>query len=315
MEELNLDTSRASKYKTFSIFLDAVIRKSPLQKKKIAGLLAGVDEAYWAQAENFAAGLMIYLDSENIGVDYIAGAYLKMCADFMAEQKKFMQSGAYSCESFSKALENVYENEDAMKSYMHGLLLSQFLWKNHNMIFNFHMRECLAAGDVGRYLEIGPGHGLFLSQAAKIFPGASFLAVDVSHTSIGMAKKIVKVFSGRDDVAFEYGDIRNYPVQGKFDFIGMCEVIEHVEEPRALLSVAKSLLAPGGRLFITTCANCPAVDHLYNFVTVEAIEDMIAESGLKIVKKLALSVEDIQRENWTEERAGVNYAAALEAAR
>ena len=278
-------------------------------------MIAGMDESSREQAESFAAGLMAYLESENLGVDYLAGAYLKMCADVMSEQKKFMQTGEYSCESFSKARENVYENEEAMKSYMHGLLLSQFLWKNHNMIFNFYLREVSAAVDIKSYLEIGPGHGLFLSQAVRIFPEASFLAVDISRTSLGMAKKMVETFSGRNDVAFEYGDIRNYPVQGKFDFIGMCEVLEHVEDPKSLLTVAKELLAPGGRLFVTTCANCPAVDHLYNFNTVEAIGEMIADAGLKIVNELALAVEEIPREKWTEERAGVNYAATLEAAR
>jgi SAM-dependent methyltransferase len=313
-EELKLENARVSKYSEFSSILDAVIRKSPFQKKKITGLLADMDESYFEQAESFAAILMKYLDSNNIDVDYIAGAYLKMCADVMIEQKKFMQSGVYSCESFPEAMKNIYGNEDAMKAYMHGLLLSQFLWKNHYMIYDFFLKEGLAAGDIGRYLEIGPGHGLFLSQAAKLFPKASFLAIDVSRASIDMSKKIVKIFSGRDDIVFECGDIQKHAVPGKYDFIGMCEVIEHVEDPRMLLSAAKNLLSQDGRLFITTCANCPAVDHLYNFANVEAIEKMISGSGLSIIKAIALPVENIPRDRWTETCAAVNYAAILEAA-
>jgi 2-polyprenyl-3-methyl-5-hydroxy-6-metoxy-1,4-benzoquinol methylase len=65
----------------------------------------------------------------------------------------------------------------------------------------------------------------------------------------------------------------------------MGEVLEHVEDPRQLLRRAASFVRSGGRLFVTTCANCPAIDHVYLFKSVQEIRDLIASAGCGIERE------------------------------
>ena len=92
------------------------------------------------------------------------------------------------------------------------------------------------------------------------------------------------------------------------------------DKGKKLTSIPFHRLAPGKtfalpdatRRIDTTCANCPAIDHVYLYRSVEEIQAHVREAGLKIVAELALPVGSIPRERWSAERVEVNYAAVLE---
>jgi 2-polyprenyl-3-methyl-5-hydroxy-6-metoxy-1,4-benzoquinol methylase len=77
-------------------------------------------------------------------------------------------------------------------------------------------------------------------------------------------------------VKFLLGDVTNVDLGARFDFITMGEVLEHVEQPQKLLIRLKELLVPGGRAFVSTCANCPAIDHVHQFDNIGQIRKMIS---------------------------------------
>jgi ubiquinone/menaquinone biosynthesis C-methylase UbiE len=223
-----------------------------------------------------------------------------------------MKTGKYSCLLSADACKDVYTNPEKMKAYMHGVLLTQFLWKNHFLMLRFYMLEVLTSFVPKECLEIGVGHGFLLSHAINKYPDSHFRVVDISPISINMAKSIIRYQTTyHKEIAFIESDIREFESEKKFDYIIMGEVLEHVEDPMSLLLAVKKLLAPEGRFYMTTCANCPAIDHVYCFDSVEAIVEMINESGFRILKDLALPVDNFPREVWREKRVGVNYAGLL----
>ena len=209
----------------------------------------------------------------------------------------------------------VYENDVEMLSYMVGLGISQFLWSTHYEIFSFFGAAVRERRDLTRsYLEIGPGHGLLLEKALNTF-GASdrTVVIDISAASLELTRAIIRhSMPERVDVEFVLGDILKSDLGGKFDFIAMGEVLEHVEQPAALLARLKEMLAPGGRIFISTCANCPAIDHVYKFDTVDQIRDLIFASGLSIERDLPLPVEDMTVVDAEFRKITINYCAILE---
>ena len=73
----------------------------------------------------------------------------------------------------------------------------------------------------------------------------------------------------------------------------------------------KNLMAEGGRLFITTCANAPAIDHVYLYDSVEHIQREIREAGFSIISEVALPVGNFSREEWARRKVEVNYGAML----
>lgn len=296
----------------FSKILQTVFENSPMQEKRIGAFLSEQDDFYWELAEEFAGNLSSYLNSENIAMEYAVDSYLDLCCETVAEQFKFLKTGRYSCDSTDVAISDVYGNIDVMKAYMHGVLMTQFLWKNHYLMLKYYIKETLPSIRAQECLEIGVGHGLLLSHAMRQLPDSNFRVVDISETSIGMAKKTLKHFgTSSRPVDFILSDIREYKSDRPFDFIIMGEVLEHVEDPKSLLMAVKSILAENGRFYITTCANCPAIDHVYLYDSVEAIIEMIEDCGFRIVNDVHLPVDDVPKDDWKLKRVGINYAGLL----
>lgn len=288
--------------------------RSPLQQKRLSGYLAGCSDVFFGEADEFVARYSDFLQVRGISFDYAVDAYLKMCNDMMRCQVAFLRTGKYPVASASEAAATVYHSEREMLSYMVGLGISQFLWATHYQMFSFFKQSIARQAElVTSYLEIGPGHGLLLENALSTLPRLrNAVAVDISPTSLGLTQAIIEHFMPDENhTRFVLGDIMHVDLEESFDFITMGEVLEHVERPAQLLSRLRGLLAPGGRLFISTCANCPAIDHVYQFDNVQQIRDLILESGFQIEHDMPLPVENMSIEMAEKARVTINYCALL----
>ena len=120
------------------------------------------------------------------------------------------------------------------------------------------IRDMVSAGTADRILEVGCGGGHVL----RMFPEADLTGVDVSGEMLKKARR----------------NLRGYPVQllqgelheldlpsGGFDAIICTEVLEHVVDPRAVLSQMKRLLRPSGRV-VVTFPNDPLVNRLKSII-------------------------------------------------
>lgn len=282
---------------------------SPVHAKKLKKNLESFDEAYYPLAEGFLHKYKAFLDKEGKTMDYAIDCYLSMISDMNIETVEFARSGKYSSSTFSEVNERVYANPGIMEYYMHGLLMSQFLWRHHYQIFDYFTKSLPAyAGKVSSYLEIGAGHGLYLAQALDILgPKTAFTVVDISQSSIDLARKLT------DDprVAFNVKDIFDFADDVRYDFICMGEVLEHVEDPVKLLNKLQKMLADDGTLFITTPTNAPAIDHIYLFNNIEEIQDMLRGAGFDITSEVFYSSEDVSPERAAKFKIALLYGAFL----
>jgi hypothetical protein len=94
----------------------------------------------------------------------------------------------------------------------------------------------------------------------------------------------------------------------------MGEVLEHVNHPSFLLKRLRLLLAKNGKAFVSTCVNCPAIDHIYHFKSIEEIRIMLRDCGLKIIDEKVLPVENLPMEEIIEQKITINYCAIIEKA-
>jgi SAM-dependent methyltransferase len=298
----------------FSHIVAMVTGRSGLQKKKILQDLAARDAEFFAEAEEFAVSYGGYLESQRIPLEYAVEAYLEMCRNMMKCQIEFMKTGCYTVSGHDQAFDAVYGNEERMKSYMIGLAISQFLWRTHYEMFcclrGAVKRYCPAAGS---YLEIGPGHGLFLKEAVAALPGsAEVVAVDISPVSMGITRSIMAhFFPEATRIEYRTGDMLLIDATGHYDFITMGEVLEHVNYPDKLLQKLHALLNADGRAFVSTCVNAPAIDHVYHFRTVDEIRSLIAACGLEIEEERVLPVENLPMADIVERKITINYCAIL----
>lgn len=106
-----------------------------------------------------------------------------------------------------------------------------------------------------KLLEVGAGHGTFTALLAR--DDRRVMAVDLSRRC---AQKLQDRFEGNNGVRVAQGDLSVAAGDGPFDTVVMINVLEHVEDDRAILDELWALLRPGGRLVLWV----PALPALYS---------------------------------------------------
>ena len=298
----------------FNQVLEQIYTKSPLQKKKLEKYLASQSTSFFQEANKFIDDYSGFLESKDISFDYAVDAYLKMCKDMVKSQIYFIKTNKYPLEDQSQAFDEVYNSKKEMQSYMVGLALSQYLWGTHYEMFK-HLTERLknSNGEINSYLEIGPGHGLFFKEAIAILGDTcQYTAVDISNTSLNLTKSIISYFElDSNNITYYNDDMLNIEIEELYDFIVMGEVLEHVEKPEILLAKLNSLLSENGNAFISTCVNCPTIDHVYHFKSIGDIRKMIRQTGFNLISERVLPVEKLPMDEIINKKITINYSAIL----
>ncbi len=292
--------------------IEIIGRQNPLQRKRIEAFLSVRDNEYWEFAESLSRTLNERLLQSQQSAEEAARSYNRMCMDFLKEQIRFKKTGKYLIDDAAVAHEEVYSKPDVMRYYMIGLLLSYMFWPNHYAMFRF-LNDHLEGRTIRKYLEIAPGHGLFATHAIRQSPSLEVTLVDISPTSLEVSKSILGAFDvDVSKLRIVQGDFLKVEAgDAGFDFISMGEVLEHVNEADVFLARAARLLSPDGVIFMTTCANCPALDHVYHFHNVQEIRALIAGPGLEIVDEMVLPSDPFPEDRWEAELVTINYCCIL----
>jgi 2-polyprenyl-3-methyl-5-hydroxy-6-metoxy-1,4-benzoquinol methylase len=89
----------------------------------------------------------------------------------------------------------------------------------------------------------------------------------------------------------------------------MGEVLEHLEDPVALLRRVRELLADGGYAYITTPVNAPMIDHIYLFRDAEEIRELLRSCGFTIEKEATQYAKEMPEKRAKALRLPQMYAA------
>lgn len=231
-------------------------------------------------------GYLRYCLSVDLSLDYLAASYNTIVNDTMMEQMFFEENRRYRWSRFDELAHTVYFDEAYMRKYMYGLAITAFLWPNHAALHDFFLRT-FPRGRTGTYLEIGPGHGYYFVQSARLGDFERLLGVDISAASVALTRDIVRHFEIEKKCRAEVieTDFLSFHEEVvEYSCIVMGEVLEHVEDPGRFLSAIARLSGPSTHIFVTTCMNAPAVDHISLFRAGKDVEDIITSSGLKLVE-------------------------------
>jgi len=245
-------------------------------------------------------------------ISFLAQCYDLIVKDTLREQIYFKRNKRYRFSRLHEVVSSVYHNDSYMCKYMIGLALTTFLWPNHLAIKKL-FSNTVPSTKKGTYLEIGPGHGFYLMAAFRNTIYSKFVGVDISPTSVNLTKNIIE--SGH------FGDFANYEIiesdflkcdaEIKFDAIIMGEVLEHVENPLFFLKRIKQVAADDSYIFITTCINSAAVDHIYLYRSIKDIEKQISSAGLIVKKRLLFPYKNQTIKESEDQELPINVAMVL----
>ncbi len=131
-------------------------------------------------------------------------------------------------------------------------------------------------------LDAGCGRGLYtrilLERAQKV------TALDYSATSIEALRRRL---GHLPQLSLHVGSADNLPfADAQFDLVTHCEVLEHIEDDRKVLSELFRVLQPGGRLVISVPVPPAPIDdkeHVRDGYTLEQISQLLQQAGFEVL--------------------------------
>lgn len=154
-------------------------------------------------------------------------------------------------------------------------------------------------------LDAGCGRGLYtrilLERAQKVS------ALDYSEDHIDALKRRLGHFP---QLSLQVGSADNLPFdEEQFDLVVHCEVLEHIEDDKKVLSEIFRVLQPGGRLIISVpVPPAPFYDseHVREGYTLEQIYQLLRDSGFEILRHqycmFEISKQIMKFEYWWKKR-------------
>lgn len=278
---MDLLLNKLSDYKNLSLILNSLLKFWPEHAAYCKARFEGESADFTERMEHVAS-----LVNKNVtsGLEGYCQDYRWMCEEFLNEEIYFRRHGTYRLSTFQEAYDEVYSKEEYMGRYVRGILISQILWKPHAQAFDFFRTHFLPGfPENAKYLEVGPGHGMFLYFASQSDLISDLEAWDVSKSSIKETREALARLGVTRDITITEQDVLKAPSRhDEFDGAIISEVLEHLERPDLALQTLFSALKPGGRIFINAPINSPAPDHIYLWRSIEEFQDFVKEQGFEI---------------------------------
>ena len=143
-------------------------------------------------------------------------------------------------------------------------------------------------------LDVGSGQGYFLKRGKE--RGWKTLGIEPSKESTNYSRNLGL------EIENDYLSRNNYQKYGQFDVVHMHEVIEHLPDPKNILSIAKELLNPNGLLCIVSPNEFNPLQEAFvensntekwwiappehiNYFSISSVKKMLVKNGFSILEQ------------------------------
>ncbi len=145
-------------------------------------------------------------------------------------------------------------------------------------------------------LDAGTGFGQYAYFVARTYPHAHVHAVDVKAGYLARARQFIERTPQAGQVRFALDDLTDLKAAGPFDIILSVDVMEHIEDDRAVFRHFARVLRPGGHVVINTPSDQGGSgvqaegeagfigEHVRDGYNLGALEGKLREAGLTPVE-------------------------------
>ena len=175
-------------------------------------------------------------------------------------------------------------------------------------------------------LDVGCGGGLLSEALAR--EGAQVTAIDLAPQVLAVARLHLHESELQVDYRETSAEALADAMPGRFSVVTCMEMIEHVPDPASVIAACARLLAPGGRLFLSTLNRTPqafalailgaeyvlrllprGTHHYAQFIRPSELAAWVRDAGLELEDVSGLHYEPFTRRAWRGGRTDVNYLA------
>ncbi len=145
-------------------------------------------------------------------------------------------------------------------------------------------------------LDAGTGFAQYAYFIANTFPQAHILAVDIKQDYLDNAERFFSKTRHKDRIGFAYEDLTDLQATGPFDLILSVDVMEHIEDDRAVFRNFAGVLRKGGYVVINTPSDQGGSDvsgeeessfigeHVRDGYNIDELQDKLRDAGLTPVE-------------------------------
>ncbi len=193
-------------------------------------------------------------------------------------------------------LASFFNRQPVLQRLFFGLLHLFFLraWHVKKMLRSLFPR--LSDRQPVQMLDAGTGFGQYAYYVAKTFPATNILAVDIKQDYLDNAERFFSKTRYKDSISFAFEDLTALKAQGPFDLILSVDVMEHIEDDRAVFRNFAKVLNKGGFVIINTPSDQGGSDvsgddehsfigeHVRDGYNIEELQDKLRDAGLTPVE-------------------------------
>lgn len=264
-----------------ALLLETLERDYPIFIPSVNDSFISNPDFFCAIGEEICTGLLAKFPS--LTVDDFCLYYADFTIEQNRHQRAYVRTGIYCCGSHEQANEEVYQNDERMRSYMIVTILTQFLWPHHLSIFQFFLREFAQthAEGVGTVIEFAPGHGFFGRKALEAWPDATLTGIDISAEAVNISKGMAAANAVAQRTQYITGNALDF-LGAPADRVIAGELLEHLDQPQMLMDSVFNTLVSGGYAFVTAALTAAHMDHVTEFKTSQEVFDMATKAGLQV---------------------------------
>lgn|GEM_PF-6839174 len=271
-------------------------------------ILAGQGTSYFFAAETLVRTTLELSRMMGLTRDDLLDCYAEFCFGYLRDQETFVETGELHVVEggFQEIKKKVYDNQEYMIQYMMGLLISYALFPHHYRQYRFFCdRFVPQVSKEGVCCEFGVGHGLWLSSLMADRDGLLGIGYDISETCLKLSDAMMRIRGiPESKYRLHLADVAALELD-ETGYVAMVAsgLLEHIENPSAFLQSIRPHLAPEvGRLFAMAPVNTAHPDHLLVFESVDAIKDLFAGNGFRLLDESAIPTADLPDDELSRQR-------------
>lgn len=251
-----------------------------------------IERAQVKNPESFSAlGEIILQFAENVigdeYIDVLIDGYIFFVNNVNRHQIEYEQNKRYKYSNYAQVRSSVYSNVEVMNKYHWGVLVTTFAWAHHLDLYDFFVRSFLgrlSEGPTGAVAEFGSGSAIWSILAMSALPEWRARAVDISETSVLHSREMVNRSGLGERIDVAQADALIYFPAESADAAISCFLLEHLEQPLALLRAIALTLKPSGLAFVTAALTAAEVDHIFEFRKESELVLLFEQAGFRVIE-------------------------------
>lgn len=232
------------------------------------------------------AETMLSWAEKAIGTDYLTiliNGYIAFVMDVNQQQLKYEETGKYESHSYTEVYERTYGQRKFMEKYHWGVYVTTFLWEHHLRLHSYYLRDFLPLIKEGRNIvDLGAGSGIWHFLTLQHCKNIHVTAVDISPTSVEESGRMAKLLGLSANTNYVCHDAITYKGAQAYDAGISCFLLEHLENPQALLDNLANQIKERGYAFVTAALTAAEVDHIFEMKRESELVLMAEKAGFRL---------------------------------